>query len=225
MIKNVLASLVLILFIVESQAQMLKPIDMIPINKETIVYPLSGDPVKGTIKTAMYMNGKLMSFTLRPDNGGDAIRYKAADVKSVKMKPSKLEKFSAGLSDAGSIDQLKSVDWNALLDMEWVYFETIVLKDGGRSWLMQRLNPGEQYNKMKIFVDPTIMGESTGDPSAYFITKGDGQTAFFVKKKEYLKKGSEIFSDCPDMIHMMEKTSYNFDNIGAHVSFYNVLCK
>lgn len=209
------------------------PVSQLPLNTEAVVVKADGTVITGEIKSAILITGVLKSFTLK-DNDGNKIKFKADEVKAIKVKPGLLGKLDMISEKTSSLKEMLETDFDEIIDREWVYFEQVISpKKKKKPLLLQKLNPG--FDKViKIYNDPgametgivssgdlNIMG---GEDRSYIAVKNNGDT-FYLRKISYEKTVKDKFSDCSAFVNHFEGQKFKFRDIVMHIYTYNILCQ
>ena len=204
----------------------------LPLNEPCEVTALDGTLYKGTLKMAMQVNGKLKMLSIALDDVHERKRFTADDVTLVKMKPSDIQKIGEVANSATNVNKFKDI--KNIIDCDWIYYEKVTLGENNRSYLMQRLNPGEANNKLKAYVDPNAKHESSfsfggmtlagGKDKSYFIVMEGVNKSVLAKKGEYKDQMAEIFPNCPYFFTDLNGDD-DWGNFAYHVALYNHTCK
>lgn len=205
----------------------------VPLNTEAVVEKTDGSVVSGEIKSAMLVGGMLKSFTLKDENG-IKLKFKSADVKSIKVKPGVQGKLDMISEKSSSLKEMLETDFDEIIDREWVYFEQVVSPTKSQKpVLLQKLNPGfdqlisiynnPSANKTATLSsgDMTILG---GEDRSYIAVKKNSGS-FFIRKAGYDTDIREFLGDCPAFINHYDSQKLKFNNIAQHIYYYNLECK
>lgn len=221
-------------FAISSKAQFVPAFsdDQLPLNQPCEVTALDGKIYKGKLKMAMQMNGKLKMFSISLENDEGRKKFDADEVILVKMRPSNMQKIAEVVRSATDVNRFKDI--KSIIDCDWIYYEMVTMGKKDKSYLMQRLNPGENNNKLKAYVDPDAKQESSfgmggmtlsgGKDKSYYLVADGGTRAFLAKKKGYKNQIPEIYTGCPDFMTFMHGDD-DWDNFASHVALYNYSCK
>ena len=203
-----------------------------PLNQPCEVTALDGQVYKGVLKMCMDTDGKLKMFSISLYNGDGRKRFNADEVTLVKIKPSNMQRIAEAVNSATNINKMKDI--KNIIDCEWIYYETVTMEKKDKSYLMQRLNPGEKNNKLKAYVDPNAKHESSfgfggmtltgGKDKSYYLVYQGGNKAILAENKGYTNQMSEIFANCPSFFEDLNGDN-DWGNFAAHVAFYNYTCK
>ncbi len=229
--KLILAS-ALLLGTLSGRAQFVPEFDdsHMPMNQPCEVLASDSSVTKGVLKMCMQMSGKLKSFAVKPDDGSDKKKFKAEDVIIVRMKPSNLQRIAETVNASSNKVNVPNV-----IDCKWIYYEMVKMPKSGNSALLQRLNPGRNNDKLKVYVDPdgsletSQISPSTSTPliggkgPSYLIVQEGGGNAMVVSKKKYKEQFNTIFTNCPDFA--TKAGDMEWENFPTHVAIYNNSCK
>ncbi|MBK9672268.1 MAG: hypothetical protein IPP56_10495 [Bacteroidetes bacterium] len=230
-LNKLLLTSVLLIGTFTSRAQFVPEFDdsHMPMNQPCEVLASDSSVTKGTLKMCMQMSGKLKSFAVKPDDGSDKKKFKAEDVIIVRMKPSNLQKI------AETVNASTKVKVPNVIDCKWIYYEMVKMPKSGSSALLQRLNPGRNNDKLKVYVDPdgslqtSQISPSTSTPliggkgPSYLIVQDGIENSMVVSKKKYKEQFAAIFSGCPDFA--TKAGDMEWENFPTHVAIYNNSCK
>jgi hypothetical protein len=205
-----------------------------PASKECYVTLNDNVEFKCELRSALFSGGTMKSFSIK-DEDGVKHKYKAEDVKKLRFKMTDLAKLEAMSEGSGSIAELASLDFDEIIDREYIFFEQALLpKKKDKYALLQLLNPGFD-ERISVYQDPgakETMGVGLGDvqltggkDKSYLVVK-DRQKSIKVKKGSYKKDFSELFNDCTQMLEVFSKGGkIKFSNMASHVLYYNTSCK
>lgn len=203
------------------------PLERVQLNTETVVTMEDGTVLKGVLKTATAVMGYVKKVTLK-DEAGVKHKLTAAQIKELKMKPSKLAKMEMMAEATEVPTQISKEKYAEIINREWLVYEK-TLKDKAKdvAVLGQLLNPGFD-SKYKVYVDPnakssSIGGIKTSGPKSYLIVKVGDKKSTLVSKGEYKKVAPELFGDCSKMMKAYPK--FDFKQIAEHVFYYDQNCK
>lgn len=215
-------------FSIQVKAQgFITPLDRVQLNTETVITKADGTVLKGKLKTATAILGYVKKVTLQDESG---VKHKltAAEIKQLKMKPSKLAKMEM-LTEATEVpSQISKERYAEIINREWIIYEqTLKDKASDVAVLGQLLNPGFD-RKYKVYVDPnakssSIGGIKTGGPKSYLIVKVGNKKSTIVEKGEYKKVAPELFGNCSKMMKAYPK--FDYKQIAEHIFYYDQNCK
>jgi len=198
---------------------------------ECVVNLASGEEITGKLSNGIYEYNGLTKITVKLENG-EKVKLVPEQVFALRIKSSVLLKLFM-ISEAGSsIQELANTDFNAIVNRDWVVFETArTPKKTDTYVLLQLLNPGFD-SKIKVFAVPSSSGGLavggiqviSGEDKAYLFVKG-GEKAVKVKKGSYSDNFQELFSDCPEMVTAFQSGKIKWDDVAVHVYAYDQACK
>jgi len=235
--KKSLLTLSLTLACLLTQAQtFLIPVESFIGAQPSSLVTVAGDTIHGEVRSALFMNGLLKSFTFRIESTDEKIKYKAEDVKYLRVKASQMATWESLSVGTSTISRMSKTDFNQIKNREFIEFEQ-ALQPGNKNKyaLLQLLNPGFD-SKIKVYSDPngpktgttTINGMaiSGGEDKSYLVVKG-GIKAERIKKKDYKESFAILFGDCPDLIktYSADNKKIEFWDFAGHVFDYDQSCK
>ena len=202
-------------------------------NKPCIVTLASGEEIKGEFKSAVLLGGYLDKISITTADGGKA-KFQPEDIVSLKVKAGTLAKLSMVVESASSIKEITSVNFNEIVEREWIIFETALkAKKKDKARLMQLLNPGFD-KQIKVYADPEAKETrglalggvklTGGEDKSYLLVK-DGTKAVKVKKKNYRDNFDELYAACPKMLTVFEGDKIKWADVAGHVFVYNQVCE
>lgn len=80
---------------------------------------IDGTLIEGAMTFASIYNGFLKSVTLK-DSNGDKHKYKAEQIKKLKVKTGNLAKFDMMIESSSSIKELTKADFNEIIEREYI---------------------------------------------------------------------------------------------------------
>lgn len=206
--------------------------DQINRGKEAYAVTNAGDTVSGRVTTVMLAMGQLRSFTIKKDDGSKA-KFKSADVKSLAIKPSKIANMESAMS-VQSVMTASSINFDEVINREWVYFEKALLpKKKDKPVMMQLLNPGFD-SKIKVYLNPNAketkgvslggIKVTGGDDKSYLVVF-DGNKSVVYKKSKYKKEAlSQLYKDCSVFTENYAGEKFKWRYFAEHVFVYDQLC-
>lgn len=208
------------------------PDNELPLNQPCEVTKADGTILKGTLKSAMQMNGRLKSFAVAPDDGSDKQRFKADEVIQVKMKPSNMQKIAEIVRSATDMSKMQNI--GDVIDCDWIYYETVKMPNSDKSFLAQRLNPGAANNKLKVYQDPNAKSDASvgfggmtligGKDLSYYILTEGGTNSVLAQSKKYKEQMALIYKDCPSFFTDINGHT-DWSQFPKQVALYNHTCK
>lgn len=192
-----------------------------------------GREVSGTLTAATLISGYLDKFTLK-NEAGEKMKLEPEDVVRLSVNASRLAKVAMGASNASSIKEITSRDFNEIANRDYIIFETAMRANkAGRIRLMQLLNPGFD-SRIKVFADPNAQKTgglaiggirvSGGEDRSFLMVKGDQKTVV-VRKSSYRKNFEDLYGDCTAMIKTFAGEKIEWDDLAAHVFAYDSACR
>lgn len=212
------------------------PMEAFSIKKTSYITLTDGTEVEGTLNRLKRKKGLIESIKIKLTNG-DVVEYPAAEIKSMYLPESALNKIATGLDAVNDAQKWNNSDLNAEhLKDGYAYFEatnTQIRKNKEGVVLLQLLNPAFS-NKIKVYHDPfaketasmgvggiTLAG---GVDKSYFIKKGDG-TAERVMKKNYEDYENMLYGDCQMMKNYLKKLKKVYwSEMPEHIYTYTKDC-
>lgn len=200
--------------------------------KEVYAVTNAGDTIRGKMGGAMIGMGQLRSFSIKLEDE-TKVKFKSSDVKILAIKPSKLTNIESAMS-APNVAKAGQIDFDAVVNREWVYFEQALLpKKKDKYVMMQLLNPGFD-SKIKVYLDPNAketrgIGVSeiqiTGGEDKSYLVVFDGGKSEVYKKSRYKKEAlQQLYKDCPVFEENYDGDKFKWENFAEHVFVYDQLC-
>ncbi|MEQ8238021.1 MAG: hypothetical protein RIA69_02355 [Cyclobacteriaceae bacterium] len=234
--KHLASIFILIISISYSQAQYFLPElneTQILMAKETYAVTNDGDTVKGRVVAQTLINGQLRSFTIKKSDKSKA-KFTAADVQLLAVKPTKLANIESAMS-VQSIIRASNIDFDEVMNREWVYFERALLpRRKDKPALMQLLNPGFD-NKIKVYFDPNANESGglnlnglqlTGGNDLSYLVVYDGNKSEIYRRGNYRRDAlSELYKDCDVFVENYQGEKFRWENFAEHVFVYDQLCE
>jgi hypothetical protein len=191
----------------------------------------SGEVVHGVFTGAVFVSNGFSKITVRLDNG-EKQKFPAGQIASLSIRTSNLLRLMMISESTASVKKMANTDYDALLNREFVVFESALTPKKSDTWrLLQLLNDGYD-GRMKVFAEPSAKtgGFSVdgvqltgGEDAAYLFVKG-GEKAFKVRKISYSKNFEELYGDCPEMTEAFRDEKLKWDDVALHVFFFNQFC-
>jgi hypothetical protein len=233
MIKKLIYAVLFLLSVFQLYGQgFIQPVTN-PWSKECYVTLNNGEEFRCELRVTVYSGGSIRSISVTHEDGAKQ-KYEADDVKLLLIRLSDLAKVDMIMESTSSIQELVEMDFNEIINREFVIFEQALLpKKKEKYALLQLLNPGFD-NRIKVYQNPT--GQETGTMSvgdvtvtggkekSYLVVK-DGEKSVKVKKGSYKKSFSKLFGDCEEMMKMYGQRKVKFNDMAYHVLHYDVICK
>jgi len=204
-----------------------------PKNHECVIIDMEGNTIEGKIVSGKAIDSSPGSITVL-DKEGNKVKLKAEQIKSAKVKASDLIKFSKGIENMGSVQEITNADWKEIIDSEYLYYVRALApkkkKDKSRIYMV--LNPGFD-SKIQILHNP--WGNESGGlgvggvkltggkEKSYLIVK-NGQKSFKIKKGDYKKQFKDIYGDCPAILATFTG-KIKLADLAGHVFAYDQICK
>ncbi|PLX12435.1 MAG: hypothetical protein C0598_05975 [Marinilabiliales bacterium] len=120
-------------------AQFVTPINTISGTAE--VTTLDGIIIKGDIKMASFGNNGMTSFYIK-DEAGVKQKFKASEVKQLKLKVDGLAKLEIIGEQSSNLSKLANSNFKEVVDREYIYWNRVKHHDKDKYLLLQLLNPG-----------------------------------------------------------------------------------
>lgn len=199
-------------------------------NQKAYVIKLDGSKVEGTVRGGSLVMGYLKKVVLR-DESGVKYKFKADELKSFCVKPSKFAKFMMATDVDFSMKNIEDGQQVKTLNREYVVFETNKKHTKkGKSALMQLLNFGFD-SKLKVYQDPNASKTSSfslggltlagGIEKSYVVVKKGCDKAIKILKRKYNKQFSELFGAKSDAIlKQLGKKKIDWKDFPLHVFIY-----
>lgn len=191
-----------------------------------------GTIIEGDIRTAFFSGKGLKSFRIKDTETGDVTRFKAEEVKSLRIKMDGWGKLATYAEQTSSLQKMATADFDEAVDREYIYYHTV--KWPGKKdkfMLSQLLNPGFD-SKIKVYDYPGKKTASAGiggmtvvgGNAKKYVVAIDGET-YMVEKGKYKKEDFDmLFSDC-DKLSSLEKSDKEWDDMALHVFINETECK
>lgn len=210
--------------------QFLTPVSTI--TGDAVVETQDGRIIEGDIRTAMFGMKGLMSFRIKDAETGEVERFKAEDVKSVRIKMDGWGKLATLNQQTSNLSKMSSADFSEAADREYIYYDQVAWPGKkNKHMLVQLLNAG-WADKIKVYDYPSKKTSTTsvggiavagGDAKAYVVSYG-GETMIVDKKKYQKTYFSQLFNDC-EAFHEMEEKDTRFIHFASHVFLYETACE
>lgn len=214
----------------------LVPVESFLGSQPSILVTSKGDTLRGELKTALFLGGLLKSFSYELDGSKERMKFKAEDVRYLKIKASKLANLESMSAGASSLKRMHNTDFEQIRNREFIEFEQ-ALQPGKkeRYVLLQLLNPGFD-RKIKVYFDPNGPKSGTMSVSGVAVTGGEdksylviknGAKAERIKKKDYEENFALLFGDCPELIKVYSSTGekIRFADMASHIFDYDQACQ
>lgn len=187
------------------------------------------EAISGKLVMALTGMKGLNSLTIK-DTDDQKHKFKAEDVKRLKIKVDKLAKLEIITEQTSNLEKMMQADFSEINTREYVFYERIRVPGKDQFVLVQWLNPGFG-ERIRVFEKP---GAKSGETSVNGVAvKGNTMTACYVivngevreiKKSAYRKTHfQELFGDCEDMVKLYEKPE--FDDFAEHILYYDLHCR
>lgn len=232
--KTLLSLISTISFIALHAQYFIPPMDNSEIGMAKTAYVVTnaGDTLRGTVGMATMINGQLRSFTFKKENGGKE-KFKAEDLKLLAVQPHKLSNIASAMS-VPSLQQAAKINFDEVINREWVYFEQALLPRKDKYALMQLLNPGFDA-KIKVYQNPNANQSGTmssgginligGEDNSYLVVY-DGNKSVIYKKSRYNKEAlRSLYKDCNVFKENYDGERFRWNDFAEHVFVYDQLCK
>lgn len=192
----------------------------------------NGEAFSGKIRMAMIVNGTLRSINVKKENGEKG-KYKAEQIKMLRVKMTGLAKIDAFVNSTSSIKEMQNTNLEEVIDREYVIYEQALLpKKKDKFALLQLLNPGFD-ERIKVYHDPAaketkgigVAGVKLtgGEDKSYLIVK-DGDKSMKIKKGSFKKVYPELFGDCEKMTDF-GNDKIKFGELAGYVAYFNKNCQ
>ena len=191
-----------------------------------------GETLTGKLKGGVIGTKGLVKFGLKPLSG-KKIKFKSAQVQSVKIKLSGLAKMEIVSDQMSTFKKLKNSDFSEAQQREFLHYNQVKIPNKkGKLVLAQLLNAGFDQH-IKVYHNPMaktsktrVLGVAVGGDNikGYYVVKDGGET-IKVMRGAYVKKHFEaLFGDCPEMM-AFEQKDRKFKYMAEHVAYYNQVFK
>jgi hypothetical protein len=201
------------------------------ISKEVYVVTNNNDTIRGKHVGSSFTMGLLKSFNLKTSDG-TKMKFKAADVKTVAIKPNKITNIEGSFTAVG----LKNLEaFNDVINREWIFYDQAQQPTKKEKYaLMQLVNPGFD-SKIKVYHNPSPNAKKTrgipglggfggGDDKSYLVVY-EGEKSKLYKKGKYKKEAiNDLYKNCPVFIENYEGDKFKWKNFAEHVYVYDQLC-
>lgn len=190
------------------------------------VTTIEGKRYSGKLKNTDFSSTGIISFILI-DTTTDDIKFKAEEVKQLKLEVDGLAKLEIGAKKSPNTSKFANSNYNEADDRKYIYWQRVKTPDKDKYQLMQLLNPGFD-NLIKVYDLPNAKSaEPSGDgvprekATAYYVVK-NGKTLKITQKKYKEQDFELLFGDCQQII---DKNEPDFEVFAEHVFYYNKQCK
>lgn len=227
---TVCATLLFISFIGYGQGFIAAVEDLHP-SKDCKMELIDGTLIEGAMASAVLINGFLKTVNIK-DSDGVKHKYKADQIKKLKVKAGTLAKMDMIAESTSSVKNLLKTDFNEIIEREYIIYEQALLpKKKDKYRLLQLLNPGFDH-RIKVFQDPNAKetagvkiggAKLVGGEDKSFLVVKDGAKSEEIKKGKYKKQFPVLFGDC-DLAKVMDNSKMKFKNFAAHVFIYDQIC-
>ncbi|MBK6264331.1 hypothetical protein JKA74_04725 [Marivirga sp. S37H4] len=191
-----------------------------------------GKVIEGDIRTAMFGGKGLMSFRIKDETTGDVTRFKAEEVKSLRVKMDGWGKMAMLSEQTSSLQKMSNANFDESVDREYIYYHTVKWPGKKNKYrLVQLLNAGFD-NAIKVYDYPgkktasVGMGGMTiagGNAKTYVVAYG-GETVLVEKGKYTKKHFDELFKDCPSL-NELDKKDKDWREFASHVFINETSCQ
>ncbi len=215
---------ILLLAAINPKAQFVTPLTTVSGQAE--VTTVEGKSYSGKLKNTIFSSTGIMSFILI-DTTADDIKFKAEEVKQLKLEVDGLAKLEIGAKQSLNNSKFANSNYNEVDDRKYIYWQRVKNPDKDKYCLMQLLNPGfddliRVYDLPKAkSAEPSDDGVHGNIPTAYYVVK-NGKTLKITKKKYKEQDFELLFGDCQQLIDNNEP---EFEAFAEHVFYYNKRCK
>lgn len=189
------------------------------------------------IKSFKRKKGLIDQIKMESVNGGKKVKVDPENISHMYIAPSALGKLSQKMEALSSLSRIQDGELSSkYLDEGYMYMESSevqIKKKKTQHCMLQLMNPTFS-GEIKVYNDP-FAGETTsigvggmklagGLAKSYYIKKKGEDIAKRMKKKEYKKNMTEIFSECPDVLaKYSDSAKWNeFENF---IFDYSTMCK
>ncbi|MCB4798021.1 hypothetical protein [Neotamlana laminarinivorans] len=164
------------------------------------------------LKSFKRKKGLIDQLKVESVNGGKKVKINPEDISHMYIAPSGLAKLAQKMDASTDLTKIQDGELNAEhLDEGYIFMESseVQIKKKTQYCMLQLMNPTFS-GKIKVYNDPFAketasigiggMTLAGGLDKSYYIKKADEKIAKRIKKKEYKKDMTEIFSECPDVL-------------------------
>lgn len=234
--KSIITALCLAL-VLSSQAQYSKyfmpPVDegLVMTAKEVYAVTLAGDTVKGKVSSATMIGGQIRALNIK-SNDGNKYKFKAADITLLAVKATKFMNQTSALS-APNIQRATDMDFDKIMEREWVIFDQALLPNKNKYALMQLLNP-DFSSKIKVYVNPNANESGTlaisgvnltgGEDNSYLVVTQGKQSELYKKRKYDDEALTRLYTDCPEFAEEYAGEKFRWSDFSEHVLVYDRMC-
>lgn len=190
-----------------------------------------GTLVEGDIRTALFSGKGLKSFRIKDATTGEVSKFKAEEIKSLRVKMDGWGKLATFANQTSSLQKLSQANFDEAVDREYIYYHTVQwpgTKD--KYMLAQLLNPGFDH-VMKVYDYPSKKTASVGvagmtvaggNTKSFVVSVGD--ETIMVEKGKYAKDHfDQLFSDC-GKLNTLERSEKEWRDFAAHVFINDTEC-
>jgi hypothetical protein len=194
-----------------------------------------GDVIEGDIRTAMFSGKGLKSFRIKDAETGEKTRFKAEDVKSLRIKMDAWGKLATKLEQTSSIQKASKANFDEAVDREYIYYHTVKWPEKRNKYILSQLLNAGFDSKIKVYDYPS--GKKTasvgiggmdiaGGNAKEYVVKLPGQeeTIMALKRKYDDTYFDMFFGDC-EKLSSLDEDDKDWDDFAAHVFIYETECE
>lgn len=204
-------------------------------SRDCIITTTEGEELQGKLFSGYITSGGIKSITIKDENG-EKTKMNADLISCMKVKASDMIKFWMVAENAGSIKEITNMDFNEVMNKEYLIFEQALMpKKKDKPALVQLLNPGFD-SKIKVYVDPKAketkgvpkwmtagVQVGGGEDKSYLFVKNQ-EKSIKVKKGDYKKDFNELYDNCQIIMDTYKGKKIKFKDLAGHVFIYDQLC-
>ena len=190
-----------------------------------------GKTIEGRISMAtMGMKG-LMSFRIKEESTGIAHKFKAEDVKSLRIRIDAMGKMETLSQQTSNITRASKANFNEYREREFIYYHQVEWPEKpGKYMLVQLLNEGWD-SKIKVYDFPSKKTATTsvggfaiaGNEAKSFVVDYMGSTNIVDRRNYKSDHFPKMFGSCDQLSAFDDKQS-SFSDFAVHVFIFETEC-
>ncbi|WP_421871682.1 hypothetical protein [Marinoscillum sp.] len=237
--KSILSLFIVVLVSMQVNAQYSKyfmpPVEdgLLMTAKEVYAVTIAGDTIRGSISSATMMDGQVRALTIKQADK-TKVKLKSADVTLLAVKTTRFMNQVSALATP-NIQRASEMDFDKIMEREWVIFDQALLPNKNKYALMQLLNPGFD-SKIKVYINPNANETGTfqvqglavagGEDTSYLVvTEGSNQAEIYKKRKYDDEALTRLYKDCPEFEQEYAGEKFRWSDFSEHVLVYDQLCQ
>lgn len=209
------------------------PVDdgLVTTAKEVYAVTTSGDTIRGRINSATMIDGQIRAFTIKKADKSK-VKFKSVDVTVLAIRATSFMNWTSAMATP-NIQRASELDFDKVMEREWVIFDQALLPNKDKYALMQLLNP-DFDSKIKVYLNPNsnetanleINGlmVSGGEDTSYIVVT-EGNRSELYKKSKYDKEAlTRLYKDCDAFADAYQGEKFKWKDFSEHVFVFDQLC-